>query len=339
MTPRYLAGLTLSFEGYELAVLDAVADVPSISTTPGTRLAEIVQVLRSLRESAGGALSCIVRSTDGMLEGPLLEAGFDVLRYDVAEGELLGSAAALVARGLALMESATRLDLREGFLFGRLDQYHREIAECAGEEAGYSSAGLVSRSREGSGGKTVHLTFDDGPDPDLTPSILDILKSYEATATFFCVGANAREHPLIVERIHAEGHTVGNHSWSHPFVPDLSADHFARQVSAAGDVLTAATGSPVRLFRPPYGSRTRDSLAWSAALDVETVLWDTDSLDWSKPGPDKIVEACLGGVHPGAIVLLHDAGGDRSQTVEALPRILEGLLAAGYAPLRLTRAS
>ena len=128
------------------------------------------------------------------------------------------------------------------------------------------------------------------------------------------------------------GHGLGNHTWSHPFLPDLSVAEFAVQLERTDEAMAAAGRLPERqLFRPPYGSRTPEALSWLAAQQAgpTMVLWDVDACDWAMPGAAAIAGTVLDQARPGSVVLMHDGGGDRSQTVEALPAIIEGLLADG----------
>ena len=173
------------------------------------------------------------------------------------------------------------------------------------------------------------LTFDDGPHPVFTPRVLDILARYRIRATFFCVGLCAVAYPELVARIVEEGHHIGNHTWSHPYLPDLTRDELLRQIDTTGEVLGGILGTVPVMMRPPYASRTPEVLRWLADRDLTIVLFDVDTRDWTTPGADAIVAAVTTAAAPGSIVLMHDAGGDRAQTVAALPRIVEGLLGRG----------
>ena len=141
---------------------------------------------------------------------------------------------------------------------------------------------------------------------------------------------NAGGYPELVARAVAEGHRIGNHTWSHAYLPELTRDEVRRQVDATGAALATAAGEAPALVRPPYGARTGDALDWLAEAGLTTVLWDVDAADWSSPGVDRITAGTLAQARPGAIVLLHDGGGDRSQTVAALPAVIAGLRADGY---------
>jgi peptidoglycan/xylan/chitin deacetylase (PgdA/CDA1 family) len=132
-------------------------------------------------------------------------------------------------------------------------------------------------------------------------------------------------------RMREQGHAIGNHTWSHPFLPELSRPQLAEQIDRTADVIADASGGAApRLFRPPYGSRTPEVMGWLAELDVTTVLWDVAPDDWALRSADDIARDVLADVRPGSVVLLHDGGGDRAPTAASLPPIIEGLLDRGY---------
>jgi peptidoglycan/xylan/chitin deacetylase (PgdA/CDA1 family) len=178
--------------------------------------------------------------------------------------------------------------------------------------------------------KYVALTFDDGPDPAYTPLILDVLAKYDAKATFFEVGQNVAKHPALTKRIHAAGHSVQNHTWTHADLRPLSAAGFRQQVTSTDQAIRAQTGGTPTCLRPPYGGVNSTVTKRAKALGKELVVWDIDSRDWTKPGTAAIVKRVVGGVHNGSVILMHDGGGNRSQTVAALPTILKALKAQGY---------
>jgi peptidoglycan-N-acetylglucosamine deacetylase len=170
--------------------------------------------------------------------------------------------------------------------------------------------------------KILFLTFDDGPSGKYTPEILRILAKYKAHATFFALGDGFNANSDIVQQIRASGHTIGNHTHDHKSLPDLSDESARAELQE---------GPASQCFRPPYGAINDDVRKIAGELDQEVVLWDVDTEDWDRPGADKIEERVLDGVEPGAIVLLHDGGGDRSQTVTALERLMPQLVKQGYA--------
>ncbi|HWD29571.1 MAG TPA: glycosyltransferase [Rhizomicrobium sp.] len=190
----------------------------------------------------------------------------------------------------------------------------------------------------------IALTFDDGPDPEWTPQILDILKAKHVHATFFVIGGNAEAYPDLIQRILAEGHEVGSHTYTHPNLEDTPVAAVQLELNATQRLFQALTGRSLVLFRPPYlGDAEPDDDSEIVPVQIAqnmgyiTVGEHIDPVDWALPGPDKIVSRVLNALdHPppdtgrGSTVLLHDAGGDRAQTVEALPRLIDQVRARGY---------
>jgi cellulose synthase/poly-beta-1,6-N-acetylglucosamine synthase-like glycosyltransferase/peptidoglycan/xylan/chitin deacetylase (PgdA/CDA1 family)/spore germination protein YaaH len=190
---------------------------------------------------------------------------------------------------------------------------------------------------QGAGGEhQVAITFDDGPDPRWTPKILDILKAANVKATFFVVGVNAERYPSLVRRIVNEGHEIGNHTYYHPNLALCWPEHIRLELNATQLLLETITGRATTLFRPPYAADTGPTglselapLKIAEDLNYLVVLENIDPQDWAKPGADIILRRIKQQRHDGSVILLHDAGGDRSQTVEALPRILDWLHTRG----------
>jgi cellulose synthase/poly-beta-1,6-N-acetylglucosamine synthase-like glycosyltransferase/peptidoglycan/xylan/chitin deacetylase (PgdA/CDA1 family)/spore germination protein YaaH len=189
----------------------------------------------------------------------------------------------------------------------------------------------------------IALTFDDGPDPQWTPQVLDILKAKGVRASFFIIGQNAEASPGLVQRMVREGHDVGNHTFSHPNLVMISDSLVKLELNATQRLFQAFTGRSMRLFRPPYlGDAEPTSteeiapLATAQSMGYLTVGLRIDPNDWQRPPADLIVQRVLEGAAntdpstAGQIVLLHDAGGDRAQTVAALPAIIDALRAKGY---------
>lgn len=179
-------------------------------------------------------------------------------------------------------------------------------------------------------GHAMVLTFDDGPDPLYTPHILDTLREHDVRAMFFLCGEMANDNRDLVRRIADEGHTVGNHSWTHPLVTGLSRAGITDELGRTSDVIEKVTGAAPLWYRAPYGAWNRDSFEIGAAMGMEPMAWTVDTLDWTVPGTDSIVRRVTEGAGPGVVVLSHDAGGNRSQSVAALRRYLPELLADGY---------
>ncbi|MGW8748670.1 polysaccharide deacetylase family protein [Streptomyces sp. NPDC055794] len=179
-------------------------------------------------------------------------------------------------------------------------------------------------------GRTMLLTFDDGPHPDYTPDILDTLAKYDVRATFFVCGEMADFNRGLLSRMADEGHVVGNHTWSHPLLTTLSRRRIRSEMERTSEVIDKAYGEPPRWFRAPYGAWNRKAFRLGAELGMEPLAWTVDTLDWTTPGTRTIVDRVEDGAAPGVVVLSHDAGGDRSQSVRALRRYLPRLLDSGY---------
>ncbi len=193
--------------------------------------------------------------------------------------------------------------------------------------------------REGSGPdrRKVALTFDDGPDPTWTPMILDVLKREGVKATFFIVGSRAELYPGLVRRIVDEGHELGNHTYTHGNVALMSDRQVRLELNATQRLIETVTGRSTLLFRPPYNADSHPTkldeirpLSLAQSLGYMIALEDVDTMDWARDGVDKIVErAKQGRAAGGNVVLLHDAGGDREQTLNALTQIIDYLQTRG----------
>ncbi|MGC4894917.1 polysaccharide deacetylase family protein [Micromonospora sp. DT31] len=174
----------------------------------------------------------------------------------------------------------------------------------------------------------VALTFDDGPDPRWTPQVLTLLAQYGVKATFCVVGENAARHPDLIRAIAAEGHTLCNHSWSHDVDLGQQAPAFIRadMLRTNDAILAAAPHARIAHFRQPGGAWTPAVVSACADLGLVPLHWNVDPSDWRAPGALTIEARIRSQLGPGAVVLLHDAGGDRSGTVEALQQLLPELL-------------
>jgi peptidoglycan-N-acetylglucosamine deacetylase len=175
-------------------------------------------------------------------------------------------------------------------------------------------------------GGTVYLTFDDGPS-EYTPAILSVLRATHSTATFFELGFRQAQHPTEAAQIMAEGSNIGNHTYNHADLAALTPTQIQWQL---------AHGPQSRCVRPPYGATNRTVERILSREGLRQVLWTIDTRDWSRPGTKRIVQAATGpSVRAGSIVLMHDGGGDRSETVAALPHIITALQHQGYAVRRI----
>jgi peptidoglycan/xylan/chitin deacetylase (PgdA/CDA1 family) len=181
----------------------------------------------------------------------------------------------------------------------------------------------------GSQHREIALTFDDGPGP-YTPQVLAILEREDVPATFFEVGVLERYFYASTAAIVADGDVIGDHTEKHAAMSRLSATGQQKQLLSDASALETHGARYPRLFRPPYGMWNATTLALLHRYRMLMVLWTVDTNDYRRPGVKAIVKAALAGARPGAIILLHDAGGDRSQTVKALPRIIAGLRRRHY---------
>ncbi|HEY3764019.1 MAG TPA: flippase-like domain-containing protein [Gaiellales bacterium] len=188
----------------------------------------------------------------------------------------------------------------------------------------------------------VAITFDDGPTPEYTPAVLEVLRTAGARATFFVLGRNVRAHPDLARRIVAEGHELASHGDDHSLLTFAGPRAITHQFRAAEEAVTDAIGTSVtHLFRTPHGYRGPFLAPVARRLGYRVVGWTGAIFDTARPGVDAIVDRCAHVLSPGAIVLLHDGdgsgeGGDRSQTVEALPRVLAVARDRGLEPVTVS---
>jgi len=175
------------------------------------------------------------------------------------------------------------------------------------------------------------LTFDDGPDGTYTPQILAVLAAYRVPATFFTVGREDAVRPDLLQAEAAAGNSVEDHTWNHPDLTKLSATAAAGELSRTADAVAQATGVRPRCFRPPYEDTNAAVISIGANLGLVQTLWNVDPADWSRPGVGAIVGNVLSNARGrGVVILMHDGGGNRSQTVAALPFVIAGLRDQGY---------
>jgi peptidoglycan/xylan/chitin deacetylase (PgdA/CDA1 family) len=177
--------------------------------------------------------------------------------------------------------------------------------------------------------RDVALTFDDGPGP-YTSAIIRILKRTHTPATFFAIGRQVPLYRRVIATEARDGFEVGDHTESHPFLSALPQSVQEAQIEAAALAIEAAGAPYPHLFRPPYGAFNAATLATLRAARMLIVLWTVDTSDYARPGVQRIVYVALSGLRPGAIILMHDGGGNRLETLEALPRIIRGLRRRGY---------
>jgi len=186
----------------------------------------------------------------------------------------------------------------------------------------------ISFSRVLVSGNYIAMTFDDGPHPQNTPRLLDILRARNIKATFYVIGRSVDLYPQIVRRTVAEGHEIGNHSQTHRLLSKLGDSELRSEMARCRDAVGRAAGVRMRTMRPPYGGllqRQRELVM--NEFGYPTILWSVDPLDWKRPGPSVVTSRILSGTNAGSIVLAHDL---HAQTVDAMPATIDGLLRRGF---------
>ncbi|MEH2122393.1 polysaccharide deacetylase family protein [Nostoc sp.] len=177
--------------------------------------------------------------------------------------------------------------------------------------------------------KVIALTFDDGPWPESTAQVLDILKKNQIKGTFFLIGQNVKNYPGLVKREIAEGHVIGNHTWHH-WYQFLNPQAAAYEIVHTADLIYQVTGIKTNLFRPPGGLMHNGVADYARNSKYAIIRWSSDSVDYSRPAVPKLINNVFRRAKPGGIVLMHDGGGNRSKTVQALPEIIANFRKQGY---------
>lgn len=178
--------------------------------------------------------------------------------------------------------------------------------------------------------KVIALTVDDGPWPETTAQMLDIFKQNDVKATFFWIGKSLESSPEIARRVVAEGHAIGNHTWHHWYDP-MDAATAANEIDRTAKLIYETTGVKTTFFRPPGGVLNNGLAKYAKQQNYSVVMWSVTSADTDpRAQPEAFVNNVLKGAKPGAIVLMHDGGGDRSRTIKALPEMIAGLKKQGY---------
>ena len=178
--------------------------------------------------------------------------------------------------------------------------------------------------------KAIALTIDDGPGPVYTPQVLRLLARYRVTATFSMIGVQVAQYPALVREVAAAGHVIANHTWRHRNLPSLPVTAAYAEIDRATEAIHTATGHVPRFFRAPGGAWSAPVLQHCQEAGMVPLGWSVDPRDWSRPGVPIIIGNILHNTRPGSIILEHDGGGDRSQTVAALSVVIPRLLDAGY---------
>ncbi|MGC0421841.1 polysaccharide deacetylase family protein [Embleya sp. AB8] len=187
--------------------------------------------------------------------------------------------------------------------------------------------------RTATGGRTVALTFDDGPSAQWTPQVLALLKQYHAKATFCMIGPNAKANPKLVKEVVADGHRLCDHTVTHDEgIAKRPLSRIKYEITTAHEQIVAAAGpgTKVEWFRAPGGDWSPQVRAMAAGYGMKSLDWSDDTRDWQRPGADKILATAEKELKPGGVILMHDAGGDRAQTLAALKQLLPWLVQQGY---------
>jgi peptidoglycan/xylan/chitin deacetylase (PgdA/CDA1 family)/GT2 family glycosyltransferase len=274
--------------------------------------------VRTALESRAAALALALRAARRLLGQARPLAG-NLSRCAPARRDALMTAPCVV---LGLLANASGW-LREQHA------YEKTGAFTESDGAG-PTPGSLRRRTTTTGEKTLVLTFDDGPS-EYTPDVLRALSRYGVPATFFVLGEQAATMPDVISAISDSGCSLAVHGWSHTPFTELDAQQLARDLGRTRELLRRITGSDCHDIRPPMGFYDGDVISRLAELDLVTWLWTAEARDWApEVSADQIAERILLSLTPGGVILLHDGGGDRSRTVRALPRIIEGAFERGY---------
>lgn len=197
-----------------------------------------------------------------------------------------------------------------------------------GLPSNFSKSSGVTFSRVSVPGPYVALTFDDGPHASNTPRLLDILRARNVKATFYVIGKNVDMYPNIVRRTVAEGHEIGNHTYTHPKLSSLGQDRVFSEIRKCDDAVMRAAGVRPRTLRPPYGALTQSQRATvHSTFGYPTIMWAVDPLDWKRPGASVVTSRIVSGTSNGSIILVHDL---HASSVDAMPATIDTLLRKGY---------
>ena len=227
------------------------------------------------------------------------------------------------ATNAAIIGRVIRSAKEQGYRFGTLD-------ELTGVSESKTVNSDIIYKKSGCEKKQIALTFDDGPHPKYTPMILDILKEYGVRATFFMVGENVKYYHDVAEAVVADGHEIGNHTYSHARLDQMSREDIVQQICACEDEIASLHEYRAKFFRPPEGQLSSVVKQVSQEWDYRLVLWDVDTRDWAHTPPATICQQVLETVQPGDIILMHDFIGHNSPTPAALRQLIPALLEQGY---------
>jgi peptidoglycan-N-acetylglucosamine deacetylase len=332
---RYV-GAGWAAAGYEAVALDDTGRIVASFAEPfsGDGLSAFVARIAELTW-ADDRSACSVDTTSGLLGDALLSCGVRVDR--VIPGPI--PADSLCSMEPHVLAAAARhatkvLSPDAGMAQGRTAELLQAIVAAKHTERGLERQGGLLK-RVTTQRQAVALTFDDGPAPGVTDRILDVLGKFGVQAVFFCVGSQVRTHEELARRAIREGHLLGNHSFSHAFLPDLSPAGMAAQITVTERIIDETVGVVASYFRPPYGARSLSLLQMLPELNLTAVLWDVDPRDWRFPVAGQVIERVLGQVRSGSIVLLHDGPTSGAGTAAMLPALIARLREMQFELLRL----
>jgi peptidoglycan-N-acetylglucosamine deacetylase len=190
------------------------------------------------------------------------------------------------------------------------------------------SSEQITFSKVNVDGPYIAMTFDDGPHATNTPQLLDMAAQRHIKLTFFVIGQCVEQNPALLRREVAEGHEIGNHTWSHPNLAKLSDDGVRTQLQQTEDIIVKTIGIKPKLMRPPYGELTKRQRQWvNRDFGYKIILWDVDPVDWKRPGSNVVAQRIIAGARPGSIILSHDI---HPGTIDAMPQVFDSLLAKGF---------
>lgn len=204
-------------------------------------------------------------------------------------------------------------------------RHHQLVRHRTGDEAVRAPMYFLD-----AGSASIALTIDDGPNPIYTPQVLRILEKYGITASFSMIGRNVEANPQIARDVSEAGHVIVNHTWDHADLAPMRSSQVRDEIDRATDMIHAATDVRPRMFRAPYGAWSPRLLRFCGQAGLRPLDWSVDPRDWARPGVAQIVSNILTNTRSGSIILEHDGGGDRAQTVAALRIVLPRLLDLGY---------
>jgi peptidoglycan/xylan/chitin deacetylase (PgdA/CDA1 family) len=181
------------------------------------------------------------------------------------------------------------------------------------------------------GRKLIALSYDDGPDPKMTPKLLELLKSLNVPATFFLQGINVKHFPSLVRQELEDGFEIGNHTYDHPQLTKLSREKITSQLQTTNDLITSITQQKIELMRPPYGAQNSTVREICKDMGYKVINWDIDTNDWRGRSSEQIIETIMKGAHDGSIILMHDRFEKGKPTIlEATQAVVPALRAKGY---------